>query len=113
MTQHRWYVLKGKTAVRNYDTDSWVKFMSSDRVLARDWVGHVLVNTLFLGINQRESGRGRPLLFETMQFGPYDDEYLWLTSTYDEAMETHRRVVQSIHEANDATVLAITRAREE
>jgi hypothetical protein len=54
------------------------------------------VSTVFLGVDHRFMGEGRPLLFETMVFGGAYDEYQWRYSTRDEALRGHVAVVEAL-----------------
>jgi len=52
----------------------WLEGASSQRVVAQDNVGEVLVSTVFLGLNHSFTD-GPPILYETMIFGGNHDSY--------------------------------------
>ncbi len=63
------YILNGKTPVPCRDIYRWGKwFESADRHVAKEMVGHIMVSTVFLGLDHRHFGEGPPILFETMAF---------------------------------------------
>lgn len=55
----------------------------------------VEVSTVFLGLDH-QWGVGPPILFETMVFGGEWDDYQERYSTWDEAVEGHKRTVEKI-----------------
>jgi hypothetical protein len=67
----------------------WAKWIEkTNRIVARDTIGCVLVSTVFLGLDHNHFG-SPPLLFETMIFGgPLDDSH-WRYSTWYEALNGH------------------------
>jgi hypothetical protein len=58
--------------------------------VAQDELGSIRVSTVFLGIDHNLSGKGPPLLFETMIFGGTHNDYQKRYSTYKEAEEGHK-----------------------
>src|SRR3972149_4247748 len=67
-------------------------FEDADRTVSHDTVSwDVYVSTVFLGINHRFGDDGPPLLFETMIFGGEHDGWQARYSTWDEAVEGHKR----------------------
>jgi hypothetical protein len=71
--------------------------LGDDAVIARDEVAGLwsttTVSTVFLGLDHSWDD-GPPLLFETMIFGGYYDEYPIRYATIQEARAGHRRVVR-------------------
>jgi hypothetical protein len=65
-------------------------FGKADRVVDKTHSGDVEVSTVFLGLDH-QFGEGPPLIFETMIFGGEHDQYTDRCSTWDEAVEMHRR----------------------
>lgn len=59
----------------------------------------VEVSTVFLGIDHRFTGKGPPLVFETMTFDDYGGSDSWRWSTWAEAEAGHRRVVEGLRRA--------------
>jgi hypothetical protein len=53
----------------------------------------VEVSTVFLGIDHNHSGKGPPILFETMTFDDYGGGDQWRYSTWDEAVAGHNAAV--------------------
>ncbi len=63
------YILDGHTPVPEGDTLRWAKwFETADRTVRQDFVGHLRVSTVFLGLDHSFGIGGPPLLFETMVF---------------------------------------------
>ena len=70
----------------------WAKmFEDTDaRRVARDEEGDIFVSTVFLGMNHNW-GDVPPLLFETMIFGGESDEDTWRYSTWQQAVDGHKK----------------------
>ena len=66
------------------------------RIIGSTHLEEYLISTVFLGIDHNFFGSGPPLLFETMIFGPPDDDELYQTRccTYAEALEMHKRGIK-------------------
>lgn len=73
----------------------WVELMHEDyKRVAETRVGQVYVSTVWLGLNHNW-GRGRPLIYETMAFGPgsWSELLCERYSTEAEALAGHERAV--------------------
>lgn len=89
------YSLIGHEPIAFDDLLTWAESFEMLRrrganIVAQDYVGSVLVSTVFLGTDMAWSGP--PLLFETMTFGKdadVQDRY----STWEEAEAGHRKVI--------------------
>lgn len=101
------YRLEGKQPIHERDLLAWCKwFETADRIVAQTQIGDVaMVSTVFLGIDHNWSGRGAPVLFETMTFemhgaamvsadGLSQDRY----TTWEKAEAGHARVVEHMKE---------------
>jgi len=78
------------------DLDEWANwFESADRRLAVDMVGDIRISTVFLTIDHRFSGKGPPILWETMIFGGPDelDEYQRRYTSRADALVGHETAV--------------------
>lgn len=103
----------------------WAKFMDTDRMVAvtRSWDWRkeapdeqtgVLVSTVYLGLDH-SFGEGPPLIYETMVFGGDHNGDMDRYTTYEEALEGHKRmekqvfgdpmkkVTRRIHDPREAT----------
>jgi hypothetical protein len=81
------------------DLTEWARRQDHDnRIVTQEKVGDIMVSTVFLGIDHNHSGRGAPILFETMVFGGPLDERGWRCSTYAQAQEQHGAVVAKVKE---------------
>ena len=87
------YILKGRKIVEA-DLMTWAKFFKSpDRIVKQETLSNgIRVSTVFLGLDHN-FGEGEPLLFESMVFG-LDDEVQERYSTYDQAEEGHKKLVE-------------------
>jgi hypothetical protein len=91
-----YYSLIGRLPVPCRDMIEWARWMEKgERVVAQTQVGPLWISTVFLGLDHNHSGRGDPLLFETMIFGDAEergegDRY----TTWDEAERGHARFVE-------------------
>lgn len=76
-----------------YETESG----QDRRRVAFDKVDDYEVSTVFLGLDHGHGFTSRPLLFETMIFGNGNgDEYQTRCSTWDEAVEMHKKAIEFI-----------------
>jgi hypothetical protein len=98
------YLLDGKRVVevdtsKPDDLMKWaLEFENLDRVVARNIVRGHLVSTVFLGLDHNLSGKGPPLVFETMVFagtGRYEG-YCDRHATYSQAVRRHNELVREI-----------------
>lgn len=78
------------------------------RRIAHDQIGGVNVSTVWLGIDHNWSGKGAPVIFETMVFGLADlglaDREQWRWSTLEEAREGHRHIVGAVRQQVDQLI---------
>lgn len=105
------YILDADGApVRCDDTAAWGEWfeqasLSGDRVVARDEIGRYTVSTVFLGLDHDFTGRGPPVLWETMIFADdgYDDldcaGEMQRYSALDAARLGHARIVRELRAA--------------
>lgn len=67
------------------------------RQVARDDVDGLLVSTVWLGVDHSFGEGGRPIIFETMVFGPDgNDEWMDRYSTEEEALLAHHAIVAAL-----------------
>ena len=93
------YILEGKKAVLVGDIIEWAqKFESQDRKVAKDKVGEAEISTVFLGLDH-QYGEGKPLIFETMVFGGELDQEMDRYSTWEEAEEGHKAMMEKVKQA--------------
>jgi hypothetical protein len=92
------YILIDKEPVVAANLEAWADwFSTNDRRVALTQVGPYRVSTVFLGLDHRFFGDGPPLLFETMSFGPDDNEVSQLRwSTWAEAELGHMEEVERL-----------------
>lgn len=93
----RYYRLDDEGNVHPVELMDWARsFESSNRWQLKTRVGHMMVSTVFLGLDHNW-GRGPPVLFETMVFGQLDgDGDMFRYCTRQEAIEGHNKVVEEI-----------------
>lgn len=90
------YYLNDDHTYRPCECEEWAsQFEKMDRTVAKHIVSGHLISTVWLGNNHAFYG-GRPLLFETMVFkgDSSADEYCRRYSTWDEAIDGHKKAVQ-------------------
>lgn len=95
-----YYILDGHTAVAA-DMMTWARWLESSidaRRVAQDQVGDTRISTVFLGLDHSFGGGGPPLLFETMTFGPGDEECERCT-TWEQAEAQHAAMVAKVRAA--------------
>lgn len=66
---------------------------AANRIIEQKKIGSLQVSTIFTGID-RHFGKGQKLLFETTVFGIAGDlQPCWRSSTWNQAVKEHRRLV--------------------
>lgn len=99
------FVLEGHTPIPVTETDTprWARMIedSESRRVAKTTVGDADVSTVFLGIDYNWTGKGPPLVFETMIFGGNYDQETWRWSTWNEAEAGHTRIVAALTEGRN------------
>lgn len=60
------------------------------------FAGPITVSTVFLGMDHNFNFSGKPILFETMIFGIENDSYQTRCSTWEEAIEMHKKAVKYV-----------------
>lgn len=77
--------------VRETDVDGYIEQYKNDesRRVAKDEVAGVVVSTVFLALDHGWTGKGPPVLFETMIFGGEHDGYQERCCTLSEAIQMH------------------------
>lgn len=91
-----YYILQGKETKEVSDVIEWAEsFDRKHMTVDRTEIGEVTVSTVFLGLNHSLLG-GPPLLFETMIFGGDHDQYQDRYTTWDEAVEGHKKACELV-----------------
>lgn len=88
------YILNDDHTVRKAELMEWARAFEdmSKRRVALDKVGGASISTVFLGLDHSFGG-GPPLIFETLIQGGEHDQDMWRYSTWDEAVEGHKKAV--------------------
>ena len=97
--QYLFYILEGDQAIPVEDVAAWAKqFGALDcRQIELTLTDDLRISTMFLGINGNISGKGPPLLFETIVYQLDEDssDLEWQRySTIDEARKGHATMVE-------------------
>jgi hypothetical protein len=100
-TQYILDELKRPVPVPMSDMTAWGEWMAdfeNHRRVAQDEVGAFRVSTVFLGIDHGFGRSDRPVLFETMVFGPADDADLECVRycTWQEAEIGHAEMLRKV-----------------
>lgn len=91
------YILEGHTPVPCHGLREWATwFESFNRHVALDYYRGIRISTVFLGLDHRFGGVGRPILFESMAFGGVLDQQERRYCTWDEAVEGHAQLLQDV-----------------
>jgi hypothetical protein len=91
------YVLVDGKPVKIEDPIEWArKFNSSQRIVIQTQVGESFISTVFLGLDHDFTGKGPPILWETMVFGGplADDEERYTSEKL--ARDGHERMVSRV-----------------
>jgi hypothetical protein len=95
-SRHIYYILDTEHKAIPCDLEQWSNWFETDRRVAQSRVGNVLISTVFLGIDHRWTGDGKPLLFETLIFNGLRDGYLRRCSTWEEAEHQHQDALKLV-----------------
>ena len=99
LNRARYYILKGKEPVEATAEEWSVWFSTADRHVAKTQVGEYWVSTVFMGLDHNFSGRGAPVLFETMTFDLDNrQEMMGRCSTWAEADAMHAMAVAHVRQ---------------
>ena len=92
------YVLKKSgEIVEESDLLKWAEsFESSDRHIAQSMIYDICVSTVFLGIDHGWLPHSKPVLFETMIFGGFENEYQERYDDIEESQIGHIRAVARV-----------------
>lgn len=102
------YILDEKrNPILSDDLSEWAQWLSFDnkRRVNKTEINGFIVSTVFLCIDHNWSGRGRPVLFETMVFSHDTDEavpgYTRRYCTWNEAELGHMKITSLLNTALD------------
>ena len=96
------YILDDKgNIVEEPDAMKWARwYEKAERHVADEKIGDSRISTVFLGLDHNYSGRGGPVVWETMVFGgPLDREEDRCAGNREQAEAMHARMVQRVKEA--------------
>lgn len=97
-----YYILADKKPVLITDLMTWAEsFEKSNKVVAKTHIGHILVSTVFLGLDHSFGGQ-IPILFETMIFGGKHDRYQERYATWKSAERGHEKAVALVRSHKEA-----------
>lgn len=117
----KWYKLNPDHSIepaplredKGMPTDEYYKWFENfyeSRFVAREDVGEHTVSTVFLGLDHGYSEDGPPVLFETLVWKADGSEDMYRYSTYDEAIEGHRRVCRELDSGLTREQLEVSKA---
>lgn len=95
------YILIGHDVVPT-SLEAWARwFETADRKVAYDEIGEMRVSTVFLGLDHDFSGKGPPLIFETMVFAgkTWNETACHRCTTWNEAIAQHEKEVKRLKQA--------------
>lgn len=97
------YVLVNGRPMLEPSLDAWAQWMqfSPERMVARNKVGKSTVSTIFLALDHNFSGKGPPILWETMVFGgPMHHHQERCSGSKEQAEAMHARILKLVRKAN-------------
>ena len=96
----KYYIWKDKEAIPIVDVIEWATwFEKNERRVGFTEIRDVEVSTVFLGLDHSFGVIEEPLIFETMVFGGPLDQDQEHYSTWDQAEEGHKRMVEKVRQA--------------
>lgn len=100
------YILDGHTPVPEDDLNKWGEWFGKTNRTVRNGVlevslgnkkiGQIRISTVFLGVDHSFSGKGPPVLFETMVFGGEHDQEMDRCSTWEAAEKMHEKMIERV-----------------
>jgi hypothetical protein len=96
------YILNGQIPVpiNQEDPADYLKFSQliggNDKSVDQTVSDDICVSTVFLGLDHNFSGKGPPILFETVVFGGEFDQYTKRCATWSEAQYQHNRISNQV-----------------
>lgn len=92
-----YYILENKKPKVCNDIIEWGKWFNNreNKIVKQTTIQDVKVSTVFLGIDHSFIG-GTPILFETMIFGGEHDDFQERYTTWEEAIEGHRKACELV-----------------
>lgn len=91
------YILKGKVPVKCKDVHEWGEwFEKAERHIGDYKYRGIRISTVFLGLDHRYLGRGKPILFETIVFGGKLDGEQERYCTWKEAEKGHKEMIERV-----------------
>ena len=94
------YILEGHEPKPVDDLLEWGRwFETADRRVDQTEIGPYFISTVFLGLDYDYTGKGPPMLFETMVFVGGDEVFCARCSTWDEAVKQHQNAVSRFQAA--------------
>ena len=98
----RWYILDNNNkpvAKPVLEASQWLEDNDNRRIVKRDEIGDILVSTVFLGLDHAWDS-DIPVLWETMIFGGEHDQYQERYTSYEDALEGHKKAITLITKEN-------------
>lgn len=98
----RWYILDNNNkpvAKPVLEAAKWLENNPSRKTVKRDKIGSILVSTVFLGLDHAWDS-DIPVLWETMIFGGEHDQYQERYTSYEDALEGHKKALTLITKEN-------------
>ncbi len=95
------WILKGHTPIQVplQEWGSWFE-IANRHVAKTEYNKEIKISTVFLGIDHSFGGL-IPILFETMVFGGSLDQEQERYSTWEDAEEGHKRMIERVKQAED------------
>ena len=95
-----WYILdKDNKPVKSTITEhgEWIEANPEKKAVKQEHVGDIWVSTVFLGLDHAWPKDGiTPVLWETMIFGGEHDQYQDRYTSYEDALEGHKKALTLI-----------------
>lgn len=91
-----YWILKGKLPVRVNFLEWAMWSVTAKRRVKSNKIGHIMVSTVFLGIDHNFSEEGPPILFETLVFGGPLDNKMDRYCTWEEAEKGHEEMLKKV-----------------
>lgn len=93
-----WYILDSNNkpvAKPTLEVAEWLQNNQDRKIIKQEHIGDIFISTVFLGLDHAW-GSNIPVLWETMIFGGEHDQYQERYTSYEDALEGHKKALTLI-----------------
>jgi hypothetical protein len=98
----KFYLLDGDKKPYNVTLEESYKLYDNPemKITKQEYIGNILVSTVFLGTDHSFGESEIPVLWETMVFGGHYNEYQRRYTSHEDALKGHNEIINMINPRN-------------